>query len=154
MGMSVLAGNLSTIVGASGGGGSCGPSFSGYTAITYDGNIGYIKGMNAKCNADYSGSHACTYDEIIKLGSSYPYSETVWIVDGSYSTMGGSGGGQGAQFVKGGGGAYDTTSYFNAPMCAGWGSSNSSYYGPRISTNGSIGLYGCNQFAKIPCCKN
>ena len=58
------------------------------------------------------------------------------------------------KFVKGGGGAYDTTSYFNAPMCAGWGSSNSSYYGPRISTNGSIGLYGCNQFAKIPCCKN
>ena len=40
------------------------------------------KGMNNRCNAQYPGSHACTWDEIIKLGSNYPWSETAWVIDG------------------------------------------------------------------------
>jgi len=40
------------------------------------------KGMNNSCNTAYSGSHACSYNDIIRLGNSYPYSANAWVIDG------------------------------------------------------------------------
>ncbi|MFA5318490.1 MAG: hypothetical protein WC323_03390, partial [Patescibacteria group bacterium] len=61
-----------------------GLQWAGYTGA-FTGELGGVKGMNAKCQASYSGSHACTWDEIIKLGTSYPWTSYAWVVDGSYS---------------------------------------------------------------------
>jgi len=71
-----------------GGGGSSGVSvvngvtWKGYTGLTYDGNMGGTKGMNDKCNTNYAGSHACIYEEIMKLGISYPWTYDAWVIDG------------------------------------------------------------------------
>lgn len=85
-----FAGNLSALVGSGGGGGS-GLTFSGYTPSLYSGDSGGTKGMNAACHSAFSGSHACTYDEIIKLGNSYPYSDNAWVIDGAYTAYNSSG---------------------------------------------------------------
>jgi len=63
-----------------------GPKWAGYTSTAYYGyNAGGTKGVNQKCNAEYPGSHACTYDEIIKLGTEYPWAKYAWVIDGQYS---------------------------------------------------------------------
>ena len=62
-----------------------GPKWAGYTSTAYYGyNAGGTKGVNRKCNAEYPGSHACTYDEIIKLGTEYPWTKYAWVIDGQY----------------------------------------------------------------------
>jgi hypothetical protein len=41
-----------------------GITFAGYTASLYNGNLGGPVGANAKCHAEFSGSHLCTYREL------------------------------------------------------------------------------------------
>ena len=46
-------------------------TFAGY-AGTFNRNLGSIKGANQKCAAAQTGSHVCSYYEIMKLGANYP----------------------------------------------------------------------------------
>ena len=139
---SLVAGNLSTIVSGGGSGGNS-LTWKGYTALTYNGGTNKST-MATQCNTEYSGSHVCTYREIIKLGTSYPYSQSAWVIDGSYST---------------GGYQISIDGYFNntgnsplSPMCRGWTTSTSSYLGPYIDGIGRVWLSGCNNSYRIPCC--
>jgi hypothetical protein len=124
-------------VDASSGGG--GPSFAGYTATTYDGNIGGIIGMNAKCELEYPGSHACTYDEIIRLGASFPNTVAAWIIDGTLVSG-----------TRDGSDAYSV----GYPNCVGWHYNTSNYRGAYIHpTYGGLILVTCDASRSIPCCE-
>lgn len=57
-------------------------SFAGYTTATYSGDMWGIKWMNQKCNAQYTGSRVCGYDDVVQLWADYPWAENVWIHDG------------------------------------------------------------------------
>lgn len=46
--------------------GCFGPTMVGITAVTTDGNQGGYAGANARCAAEFPGSHVCTADEVIK----------------------------------------------------------------------------------------
>lgn len=125
-----------------------GVQWEGYTTSTYNGSMGSIKGMNDKCNADYSGSHACTYEEILRLGTTYPWSSLAWAVDGSYYT----------EIVANvfGQVTRDGTNFASSagmlPMCGGWSSGTATYYGPYYAA-ASQQLTLCTSALRIPCCK-
>ena len=53
--------------------------WAGYTTATYNGNLGGLIGAEQKCNASWPGSHWLSMREILKLGSSYPWSKSVWL---------------------------------------------------------------------------
>lgn len=127
------------------------PAWKGYTSTTTGGNGG-IEGMNADCDAAYSGSHACTFTDIIRLGTSYPYSSNAWVVDGSYATVYGTVSAGANQITKDG---YELTNGANPfnPMCAGWTQGTSSYSGPIIQTSGNMSIRSCNTSVAVPCCQ-
>ena len=133
-------------------GGGGGPVWAGYTVATYNGNMGGIKGMNEKCEASYTGSHACRYDEILQLGADYPYTFDAWIIDGGYLVFDY---GIAKQMTKDGFVFGQPTSTSNGvPNCRGWTSqadSNDSL-GPAIFVN-NIDLRGCDESFRIPCCE-
>ena len=54
-------------------------SWAGYTPLAYTGDVDGLGGGNEKCNAAYPGSHWATVDDILNLGSAYPFTETAWI---------------------------------------------------------------------------
>ena len=59
-----------------------GVKWAGYATnggFDYDGDLNGVKGANIKCNSEHSGSHWCSWDEIVKLGNLYPDTEIVWI---------------------------------------------------------------------------
>jgi hypothetical protein len=133
-------------------GGSSAVQWMGYTAATaghMGGTTRGTKGANTLCNAAYSGSHACRYDEIIDLGTSYPYSSAAWVVDGSYTSSDGS---SAYQSTKDG---YDAQSANNPlyPMCNGWQQNGAGYYGPYMNTAGMLAFQNCNISVALPCCK-
>jgi len=134
--------------------GTGGVTWKGYTSPT-SGAMGGTMGMNDKCNAQYSGSHACTWDEIIKLGNTFDWTNAnyAWVVDGvqagfsnpsdRYFTM-----------LK------DGTTYFTTSAviatCTGWTSDSATLYGPAlcVTTSGKLCTQTCSTVgAKIPCCK-
>jgi hypothetical protein len=41
--------------------------------------MGGAKAANAACHSNYSGSHWANTSEIIRLGSSYPWTATAWL---------------------------------------------------------------------------
>jgi len=53
-------------------------TWAGYTSAQ-TGNLGGLKGANTLCNSAYSGSHWASVDEIERLGSSYPWTDSVWV---------------------------------------------------------------------------
>ncbi len=55
-------------------------AFMGYTDLTNAG-IGGLKGGNDLCHSNYPGSHWASVDEVMKLGSSYPWTQPIWIRD-------------------------------------------------------------------------
>lgn len=121
-----------------------GVKWAGYTTSAYNGNMGGMIGMNTKCHTDHPGSHACTYEELIRLGNSYPNTDAGWVVDGSYSSTG-------YQYTIDGYYASSSNGPYNA-MCAGWGSDSSGYMGPALQQGGFVNLNTCNGQNKIPCC--
>lgn len=126
------------------------PVFKGYTGTT-TGGLGGIDGINNTCNSSYSGSHACTFEEIIRLGASYTYTYNVWVVDGSYFSSFGQEVVEGYQITKDGA-ANTAGATPNAPMCDGWNNATASYYGPYLSTAGSMGVQSCATATRIACC--
>ncbi len=126
--------------------GKSGPTWVGYTG-TFNGARGGTKGFNAQCNTSFSGSHACTWDEIIKLNTSYPYTYDAWIVDGAYHS--------GALNIFTKDGNDGIASGEGAANCTGWGSSSSGNSGGAVldDTSGSLWFDTCNLLYRIPCCK-
>ncbi len=67
---------------------SDGFSFAGFTATLYDGNLGGPIGANAKCAAEYTGSHLCTEREFSWTGAStIPGASGFWADDSQYSSQ-------------------------------------------------------------------
>lgn len=139
--------NLSQLF-SGGGGGTL--TFSGY-AGPFDGNLGGLKGANQKCDAAYSGSHVCLFPEIIKLGSSYPYTYGVWQLDGIKSS------------------SIDSTYYRHfsqtgtlnwnntgiIPSCSNtiWTSNSAGNVGPTLGTLGAVTFVTCDNSLHLACCK-
>jgi hypothetical protein len=121
------------------------PQWAGATASTYTGNLGGTKGANVKCNADYPGSHACTWDEIIKFGTVWDWNINVWIVDGAYYN-------DAKQRTKDGFmSGTNTPEEFN---CFGWTNADTVHDGPTLTgSNIALRLFRCDSLIKIPCCK-
>ena len=123
-----------------------GVTFRGYTASTYSGNMAGSGGMSTKCNSEYPGSHACTWDEILKLGVTFTYSKNAWIVDGAYY--------DGTNQITKDGATSDSS---NTPLrfnCAGWYSSLATHKGPRsYQYVYRIELTPCDNVLVIPCCE-
>ncbi|MEK7607972.1 MAG: hypothetical protein AAB495_00080 [Patescibacteria group bacterium] len=61
--------------------------WAGYSTTTYDGAIGGgtggVRKGNIICNSNYSGSHWASMSELMALGSNYPWTYSVWLMDGS-----------------------------------------------------------------------
>ncbi len=57
-------------------------SFAWYTALTYNGNLWYKKWADQKCAANFAWSRVMMYDDYVKLGTSYPYTYDIWMIDG------------------------------------------------------------------------
>ena len=123
---------IKTAVDAIGGGGV---SWAGYTSSTYSGNLGQLKGANDKCEANYSWSHWASYDEIMRLGATYPWTQNAWVRDAV----------QGLD-VSGNSGVYvynykDGFGYLNGRPdynCIGWSFNLAgNYWGPVLTDNSS-----------------
>jgi len=122
--------------------------YMGTTTITYTGDLGEFIGANAKCQANYSGSHFCSVREIIQSGRTSGMS-TAWVrleklsvtnesdfskplyADGL--TYGGAGGTHGE--------------------CVAWGSTSSSIVGLAMASTELPTMYACNTYLPIHCCK-
>lgn len=125
-------------------------TWSGYTGTT-TGSVGGIKGMNNTCNTSYSGSHACTYDEIINLGNNYPYTYDAWVIDGSYYSAYHFSGASAYQVTRDGAEASKSWTV-KLPLCGGWTQNSSNYGGPAMLSTGVMAQYACNNSLRIPCC--
>jgi hypothetical protein len=67
------------------GDGSDGLAFAGFTSATSDGNLGGVNGANAKCDAEFAGSHFCNDREFNLIGTSASIPVTgVWADQGLY----------------------------------------------------------------------
>lgn len=102
---------------------------------TYDGNMDNAnaigtEGINYVCDQNYAGSHACTYDEIIKLGDAYTYALHAWIVDGLYVISDGDGSRYTYVTKDGEGAVEDITAI--AANCDGWTSATRAISGEHI----------------------
>ena len=130
-------------------------TWKGYSAATYMGNLGGAtvgtKGMNSICNANYAGSHACTYDELKRLGNSYPYTSKAWVINGAYFSFSPAGTSQ-YQMTRDGF-DLDSVNTPSNPNCTGWSSNNISWMGAAMNTTGNLVLNTCNTANYIPCCQ-
>ncbi|MEW6433717.1 MAG: hypothetical protein AB1730_19595 [Myxococcota bacterium] len=67
--------------------GNEGYSFAGFTTMSYSGDLGGIQGAHAKCDAQYSGAHLCTWREYELIGSSAAVPAAgAWIDDARYTS--------------------------------------------------------------------
>lgn len=132
-------------------GNSSGLTWRGYAGPS-TGNLGYIKGANALCNSAYSGSHWASLDEIIRLGSNYPWTYNVWVRD-AFSSIN-----TDSYFMKDGN--YATSwqmGTVGGGTCRGWisssgdGCSFGSCDGSYLSTWGYSGITVCSENNYIAC---
>ena len=124
--------------------------FAGYTTATYNANMWGIKGMMSNCNADYSWSTACTYSDILKLWSQYPWSENAWLIDWAYAAA------TSSSYYMLYTEDWNSSRYINQsyePMCYWWRSPSTNSYAPFLSTTWRIELGWCTTNYKIPCCR-
>jgi hypothetical protein len=126
------------------------PTWAGYTPSSYNGNLGGTLGMHAKCRTAYAGSHACTYEEIVDLGDSYPNTSSAWLREAVTGAFFSSVYNYNVFYFKDGNTAALHYSDMNV-TCSGW--VGSSGYGTYISTNGNINSMGCSIGLPIPCCQ-
>lgn len=115
--------------------------YAGTTPAVSTGNLGGMTGANSKCDGNYSGSHMCTVEEIVRSGETSLSSGWV-LADGARDD------------------AYFTTSIVElsqsgtaAPACNGYTSSSSSYYGLVIYSGEKVAQVACNDYHYgISCC--
>ncbi len=130
-------------------------SFAGYTSSAYNGNMWRIKWMNQKCNAQYTGSRVCGYDDIINLWSNYPWTENVWIHDGIQSTFADNTNSSDRYLYyiyK----TWDISSrfyYTHSATCNEYTyNGNSSYQWIYLTTTWFLNQYSCSNWLKLACC--
>jgi len=127
-------------------------TFAGYTALS-DAGIGGLKGGNASCSAAYPGSHWASSDEVMKLGSQYPWTKPIWIRDINSDQGGGANGGSyshGMYLCQG----------FTAATSVGTCLTNSEILqmsnqtgAPSLSADGTLGYSCCNAQRSLACVK-
>jgi hypothetical protein len=116
--------------------GAGGVTWSGFTALTYNGARTNYAAANGLCNSNFSGSHVCTSEEIlsmIKSGVTLPADSTkAWVNSGppGYTAA-------------------------QANDCAGWTTADSASFGRYwlFSANSSGWLANCSSTYKFACCK-
>ncbi len=123
-----------------------GVRWAGYTTSNYTGNLGRLGGAHEKCDQDYPGGRAMTWNDLNKLGNKYPWSLDAWLIDGVDSHYTGSAiryiGKDGSNFYQNAGNG----------ACSGWLSSSPSYYGAYLhSASKYIYEKKCDLSIKIPC---
>ena len=126
-------------------------SFAGYTSSAYNGNMWGIKWMNQKCNAQYTGSRVCGYDDVVQLWVDYPWTENVWIpwaivssvqyyYDSNNTT----------HYTKDGSNVTIGASRF--PTCGIFNNSNSAFVWTLLNTTTIVSFPTCNNANKLACC--
>jgi hypothetical protein len=112
------------------------PSFAGFTAATYTGNLGGHVGANAKCNAEFAGSVYCTLSDFDRSNhTAAPSAVGAWIDSDRSST------GQRAQNSCSTGGAS-------------WSLGTSGDTGTNLNTLGTFtSQTSCNQVKPLACCR-
>lgn len=131
--------------------GGSGPTWMGYSAAS-TGNLGGSKGANTKCNAAYAGSHWASYDEIMRLGTSYPWSSNAWVRDAFYPFMDNAN--NQMVFFKDGYLNRSVPDYRYA-QCQGWTDASwTPMEGPYAPAGGlDFNSIGCNSSLVLPCVK-
>lgn len=127
-----------------------GLQWMGYTASAYTGNLGTVKGANAYCDANYAGSHWASFDEVVRLGSSYPWTYQVWVRDAIAGLHVDSGTGSQGFSLK------DSSVYwagYNDGTCSNWSSGAGSPVGSSLYTTGGLALISCSNAFRLPCVK-
>lgn len=139
---------------------AAGGGWAGYTGA-FTGNLGYVKGGSAKCDASYSGSHWCNLEEIIRLGTEYPHTYDVWI-NAENVTIGYNDAARCMVLFTALGGAivdFAANSYYNCLeiayyrlFCYNWNSAGATYNGLVYNTSGLTELRTCNTTNRLGCC--
>ena len=116
------------------------PVFTGRTANKYDGNLGGYTGANRQCNTDFSGSHVCSNEEIMRTirCNGQDVQTLGWISTGSSAPFSGSGP--------------------EVDDCRGWTSSQKNDYGTVWGQNNGDGFFRSQAFTcdlpfRFMCCK-
>ena len=106
------------------------------------------KGMNNSCNTAYSGSHACSYNDIIRLGNSYPYSANAWVIDGGI-TINDAGTMSQPSFAF----AFSILLLLLLFFVFWLAFHRLHFIGMFVATGGSLRLAACDSPYNLPCCK-
>jgi hypothetical protein len=125
---------------------SGGISFAGYTTLTYDGDIDYLKGANTICGSNFAGSRAMIYEDLLVLGANYSYTYDIWLFNAVLNVKD-----NGYGVLKSGGSIHITN---NGHSCDGWNSDSSSYMGTRLHTTGWVYGVSCANFYRLGCVYN
>lgn len=122
-----------------------GAHYEGVTSTAINGNFGGLDDANKMCDGNYSGSHMCTVDEIIRSGrsSSLTYA---WVLCGIQY---GSSCHTPIDTVDSGGSRYGSCAGFSSPSFT---TSSSSYKGFVFGGTGSVSAVTCDSTYKIHCC--
>jgi hypothetical protein len=102
-------------------------NWAGYTPSTYTGSLGGVKGGNAACQSAYPGSHWMGVQEVLMMGSEYPWTSNAWLI---FSAQGAA------------------PTY--ASQCVSWQSSSVSYTGPYAALT-TLDTTTCNSSFKLGC---
>ncbi|MFT3843036.1 MAG: hypothetical protein QM723_38965 [Myxococcaceae bacterium] len=116
--------------------------FRGFTALTYTGNLGGLLGANAKCAAEFSGAHLCTYREYQFTGSgtTVPGGQA-WIDPSSYPSSSSPT-------------PLPRDRYYSGSDCSGWQQGITGYYAGFIDGTGAYQSYSntCATPRPLTCC--
>jgi hypothetical protein len=125
---------------------SGGISFAGYTTLTYDGDIDYLKGANTICGSNFAGSRAMIYEDLLVLGANYSYTYEIWLFNAILTVRD-----DGHAYLKSGGSGHVGN---NGHSCNAWNSDSSSYKGTRLHTTGAIDTPACSNSYRFGCVYN
>jgi len=127
----------------------------GYTGSSYNGStVGGPVGASAKCEAAFAGSHPCLAEELFKLGTAYPGTQTAWVIDGyrasayratpdvGYSSPNWPGQ---STFLY-------SLSFTNYNNCNGWNTTNPDHRG-AVMSGLTITSSACDFSFRLPCCE-
>ncbi|MBL8915287.1 MAG: collagen-like protein [Archangium sp.] len=112
--------------------------FRGFTAATYNGNLGGQVGANQKCNAEFAGSYFCTLAE-------FDLANTLTAPGGNGAWL---------DYDRKVSGARDIQSCVTSALGT-WSTNSSGSYGANITANGSFYTsVNCSNVKPLACCQN
>jgi len=110
-----------------------GVQFMGVTSTSYTGSQGGLDGANAKCAANFAGSHLCSAEEWLRSGSTVAPTASCW-VSSAVNLLNN-----------------NADQYFGG--CDGWDNNGTSLLGVYINTNGALRGDYCIALYRDCCCK-